>query len=495
MPPNCSPNRVRLREKCSNLAGNVLKNGTTLSQNGIYTVYDGKTFCIQILDADEDLSLKFKFDKIPSNDDSTEIVQTDINENSNSHNSAKNENFSDESINENILRLYAEKCLKMKNAKVVINDSNSNSNSSDNNDNSDIMNNNEKNDNKNNNGGVNNKEENDTVTTMTTVHRIPDSDAPLQNIPTVLLQVQHWCRRTFTVEEKIEIFVRQDETVKSLSKRLSVYYKIPYLFLRILFAPVNHEIYLCELPSNRPTKYSSRIWFDGSADSRKLSELCDVRLDDGDVLILQNIREPLRELTEMEITSVRKKSQVSNYYGYTPSVTTSTSTSTSTATCAIADYNSQNMKSSYSNFENSTYTTAVQYGVKNKKKENGIRIKTHKDRMKESNKENETTKEKPHKILTLTHDPQNIPSHKEDSDFNSSEGKKSTEIINLNEEKSKFTSSIEDEKNYTDINMIGYDDEKKRNENSLGGIQDQDSEPFLGTDDEAKKMGFDLFLD
>ena len=458
-----------------------MKNGTTLSQNGIYTVYDGKTFCIQILDADEDLSLKFKYDKISSNDDNTEMIQNDISENS--MNSVKNEQFSNESTNENILRLYAEKCLKMKNEKLVINDSSSNDN--DDND--------SKND-KNDNSGDNKREKNDTVTNVTTVHRIPDSEAPLQNIPTVLLQVQLWCRRTFTVEDKIEIFVRQDETVKSLSKRISVYYKIPHLFLRILFAPVNNEIYLCELPSNRPTKYSSRIWFDGSVDSRKLSELCDVRLDDGDVLILQNIREPLRELTEMEITSVKKKSQVSNYYGYTPSVTTSTST----ASCAIAEYNSQNTKSSYSNFENSTYTTAVQYPMKNKKKENGIRIKTHKDRMKESNKESETTKEtkeKPHKILTVTHDPQNILLLKEDSDFNSSEEKKSAEIIILNEEKSDSTTLIKDEKNYTDMNMSGYDDEKKGNEILLGRIQDQDSEPFLGTDDEAKKMGFDLFLD
>ena len=60
LPENSSPNRVRLREKSSNLAGNVLKNGTTLSQNGIYSVYDGKTFCIQILDDEEDLSLIFK---------------------------------------------------------------------------------------------------------------------------------------------------------------------------------------------------------------------------------------------------------------------------------------------------------------------------------------------------------------------------------------------------------------------------------------------------
>ena len=233
-----------------------------------------------------------------------------------------------------------------------------------------------------------------------------------------------------------------------------------------------------------------------------------MRLDDGDVLILQNIREPLRELTEMENISVKKKNQGCNYYAYTPSTSTSTSTTTSsiTASCAIAEYDPQHIKSSssYSNFDSSTYTTAVQYGVKNKKKENGIRIKTHKDRMKESNKENETTKEtkeKPFKILTLTHDPQNVLSHKKE--HSSCEGKASNEIIFLNNDKSSCLSliDIEDEKNQnknnTNMNINGQNDTGKKSQLEVeveeGGSQEP--EPFLGTDDEAKKMGFDLFLD
>jgi hypothetical protein len=481
LPENSSPNRVRLREKCSNLAGNVLKNGTTLSQNGIYSVYDGKTFCIQILDDEEDLSLKFKSEKSSSYGDNADIKKSEF------YGNYQNEKFIHETSNETILRLYAEKCEKMRSGGIVKydNENNFSNNANDNNNNDD-------------NGKV--------------VHRIPDSESLPRNVPTTLLQVQLWCRRTFSMENKIEIFVRQDETVKSLSKRLASYYKIPYLYLRILFAPVNNEIYICELPSNSPTKYSSRIWFDGSVDSRKLSELCDVRLDDGDVLILQNIREPLRELTEMENISVKKKNQGCNYYAYTTSTSTSTTTSSTTASCAIAEYDPQHIKSSstYSNFDSSTYTTAVQYGVKNKKKENGIRIKTHKDRMKESNKENDTTKDikdKPFKILTLTHDPQNVLTHKKE--HSSCEGKVSNEIIILNNEKSSCVSliDIDDEKNQnknsTNTNINGQNDVGKKgqveveveegDENVLEGSQEP--EPFLGTDDEAKKMGFDLFLD
>jgi hypothetical protein len=490
LPENSSPNRVRLREKCSNLAGNVLKNGTTLSQNGIYSVYDGKTFCIQILDDEEDLSLKFKSEKSSLSGDNADVKKTDF------HGNSQNEKFINETSNENILRLYAEKCEKMRSGGIVNNNNENNVNDDGNN-------------NSNNNDNNNNDSDDGKV-----VHRIPDSDTLPRKVPTTLLQVQLWCRRTFSMENKIEIFVRQDETVKSLSKRLASYYKIPHSYLRILFAPVNHEIYICELPSSSPTKYSSRIWFDGSVDSRKLSELCDVRLDDGDVLILQNIREPLRELTEMENISVKKKSQGCNYYAYPTSTSTFTTTSSTTASCAIAEYDPQHIKSSpsYSNFESSTYTTAVQYGVKNKKKENGIRIKTHKDRMKESNKEDETTKdtkeikEKPFKILTLTHDPQNVLSHK--TEHSSNEEKLSNETIILSNENSSCVSltDIDDEKNQnknsTNKNINGQNNTGKKShvEVEVEGDENvlessQEPEPFLGTDDEAKKMGFDLFLD
>ena len=409
-------------------------------------------------------------------------------------------------------------------------------------------------------------------------------------------------------------------TVKSITKRLSILFKIPLKYLRILFVPSTTEINLFNLPLNCPTKYSTREWFDGNLEKRKLSDLCDMKICDGDLLLLQNINVPLRELNEKEQISVNLAGSNNNYNvtgsgnyfnSYVPTVTSmknnSTNNYTNNGTNNISinnnnnnvnydgsknnnyygdsntnynnnfmngnsynnatnynnttnqysnnfsnnysnnnsnnnsNYNSNNNlnninnisninnnynnsnnfnsisttsnnsnsnssnpstngslnnMSSYNSFEKSTYSSIVQYGTKTKKKESGVHIKTHRERMLDISEGEKKNKEKENDESTCrTNSPANDlfaplllfdKIEDEDEINNNSENKSGNE----NKAKSTMTS------NNLYINKM-IKEKLNFNNDDLDAEHSPESskEPSLGTDEVVDREGYDLFSD
>jgi hypothetical protein len=539
LPPGSSPKLVRIRDKCSNLAGKILNNGTTLSQNGIYSVYDGKTLCIQILEEEENLAEKFitetenlsgqnsmnisrqnspysLLDKLPGyfpyvydSNHYVDITNTKMRK-FYSNDGIKLENIDAEKsvlnkiddINIAIVKARSEDDYDSKKnnknegiseRKKIEGSTSINSDSNDNNQNGSFNHNIETfRSNKINPVNEPNQPEKSTViiNNNTIYNNNSNSSGTSQSytdmnisrsVNAVLLQIQVWNRRTFTVGKRIEVLIRQDEALKSVAKKLASYFNIPLPYLRILFVPSTSEINLCDLPLNCPTKYSTRAWFDGSLETRKLSDLCEMKLYDGDLLLLQNNHEPLRELTEAERKSVEKKNQIPSYYDY-PST-------------SARNYDSTTLKSKSNNFENSTYSTVLQFGARTKKKENGVFIKTQKERKRQSDKEEEEKRVREEaKTQNLTHDPSSIltdspasPSPPTVTDTAPapvpvSSGKKAIDILPPSE-LDQISVRLSDQ------NQLNHDSSENRN------IDDSDRDPPLGTDDDAIKMGLDILSD
>ena len=571
--PGSSPNLIRIRDRCSVMAGKILRNGTTLAQNGIYSVYDGKTICIQILEREENLdsyNVMTENDKmidIEEQNNKTEIEnyfakcaagefsknknspENDINlletksvddekkidtieggevtdkTNTNDVNvSVEDDNYSNTNGEEKVENTNTINTKDDKDGERDIDNSNSNNTHTSampiHNDlnnainthalsSSSLTNIEEKKEKEKEKEVITNKIINQTINTSAidnidiqrklnmlsiikerrglaeknkeesinqsssviinsnTLGNLTDSS---RKIPTVLLQVQVWERKTYTVGTKFEFFMRQDESLKTMTKCFSSYFQIPIAYLRILYVPSSCEINLCDLPSEYPTKYTTRCWFDGLLESRKVSDLSDTKLVDGDLLLLQNIREPLRVLTEMEMKSVEMKKKLSLQYN---------ESSYHTASSYSQGYE---IKSPY--FNNFESTGLYGFGSKMKKKESGVIIRTHKERMKENNKDDiKDNKDK--------NDIDNIPLVLHGPQIAFSES-----IESLNTKSVLFNTKSNVEKIVESNNEKNPIEVENTSDNLMGNkISEDDREPFLGTEKDANNMGYDLFLD
>jgi hypothetical protein len=532
LPPGSSPQLVRIRDKCSNLAGKILNNGTTLSQNGIYSVYDGKTLCIQILEEEENLAEKFitetenlsgqnsmsisrqnspysLLDKPPgyfpyvydSNHYvditntkmrkfySDDVAKAEDLDGDNSVSSraedvtaatVKARSEDDYDCKKNYKNEGISGRMKIEGSASIHGDGTDNDNFNPDVDSFRCNKINPVNE-------PNQPEKATVIINNNTIYNSNSSGAGhsqiysdvnmSRSVSAVLLQIQVWNRRTFTVGKRIEVLIRQDEALKSVAKKLAYYFNIPLSYLRILFVPSTSEINLCDLPLHCPTKYSTRAWFDGSLETRKLSDLCEMKLYDGDILLLQNNHEPLRELTERERKSVEKKNQIPSYYDY-PST-------------SARNYDSTTLKSKSNIFDNSTYSTVLQFGTRTKKKENGVFIKTQKERKRQSDKEEEEKRVREEaKTQNQTQDPSIIlpdspasPSPPTDTaPAPAPSGKRAIDILPP-----------------SDLDQISVrlsdQNQLKHGPSGNENIEDSDREPPLGTDDDAIKMGLDLLSD
>ena len=314
-------------------------------------------------------------------------------------------------------------------------------------------------------------------------------------------------------------------TIKNITKKLSILFKIPLSYLRILFVPSTTEINLFELPLKCPTKYSTRAWFDGLLENQKLSDLCEMKVCDGDLLLLQNINDPLRELTEREKLSVEMINMKYNYYSSTVtsmnnnnSFNNSNNNSVNNSSNNLNNHlynssynniyhngnnnnvsksnisssnNSTHNISSNNSFEFTTFNSTVQYNVKNKKRENGVHIKTHKERMLDKNKNKNDDKNKKdntdNEVKNNNNNNNNSNSNNNDDDDESlsstvaSTNTSLSQIIilkNSNEKKN----SLEPDMN-PEICL-------KVEEYSLGP-----KEPSLGSEEDVSKLGYDIFSD
>ena len=643
VPVGSSYEIIRLREKNPGNAGKILKNGTTLSQNSIYSVYDGKSFCIQILKKKENLNDFLGKEKNGKNVECSEkyleehssssiplksssyinysssyfcdknnnnIPNNALDHGNNIYSSNNNDIFDNYNSNYNNSYGYSN------NNNNNNNNTNNNYNDLNNNNYDNIMNSSENekilytfNNNKNPTGlfnrkkidnkieiktenkienkfdnKIDNKIDNDSnnqvgdanksiIINDNTINNSDDNNDSDGNIinenifSSFVLQVQVFERRTFSLGTRYEILLNQNMEIRDITKKLSKLFKIPLAGIRILFVPSNTEINLYDLPLERPSRYSTRAWFDGLLGELKVSDLSDITVCDGDLLLLQNVLEPLRELTEREkmsinmmnmkynfcgstVTSMNNNNSFNNsmnnssnnlnsnlnlnnngssnnlvyelynknyennfYSGSSTNINNNKSNNNSYSDLNLNkntnnniinnnnNNNNDNNKSSSNNslhgisshksFDMSTYNPAVQYSVKSKRKEKGVHIKTHKDRMldnKEKRNKDDNKEENKEEIKDENKESKEENRDDEESVASSVFSNTSTsQLFEKNDPENKKIDSCKD----LELSLRVQEHLRSSEEPSLLITE----EPSLGSDGDILKAGYDIFAD
>lgn len=150
----------------------------------------------------------------------------------------------------------------------------------------------------------------------------------------VIVYVQKWDRKTWTIEKPIEVILRGNMTIQEISQKLAYLTNITLEGMRVILLQPYNEVKLCDLYLNQPT--GPRPWISTSKETRKLSQM-QWYLRDWDTLLVQDITEPLKRLSKVEIQTVKDAKAYQSNYGYDyyydgPYVTTPSSTNNSTTT-------------------------------------------------------------------------------------------------------------------------------------------------------------------
>lgn len=199
----------------------------------------------------------------------------------------------------------------------------------------------------------------------------------------VVVQVQKWQRRTWSLSTKQDVLFSGSRTVQEVSRGLAALHDIPLHSLRVLVVPRDTSFLIYELTQRQPSRNYGRAWFDPTQEKKLLRYMShDMRLIEGDLLLLQDINEPLMELTAADMLSIRLVEEAQNTptYNYQWPVHRSNATSsTSTSIPAWAQDTTNNYSMNYK------YPTAVMVSNGNSSSSSkGIRIKTQKDRQREA---------------------------------------------------------------------------------------------------------------
>jgi hypothetical protein len=217
-----------------------------------------------------------------------------------------------------------------------------------------------------------------------------------------VVQVQKWHRSSWSLSEKIDILFLGKKAVREIAAGLAQIFQIPYSSIRVLVVPRDTSIFFSDLPSRQPAKNYGRSWFDPTIEAKLMRYMShDMRLAEGDLLLLQDISEQIMELTEADIKSI-EIIEAANSVGISEWAPSSSS--------YYGNYNYLN-KNSYGSSSSYSYSSAgaitpswlddsyvagsskssISNGIKGS---NGIRIKTQKDRMREANESTEKKEEK-----------------------------------------------------------------------------------------------------
>jgi hypothetical protein len=117
--------------------------------------------------------------------------------------------------------------------------------------------------------------------------------------------VQRWNRREWKLGERFEVLLRGGMSVRNIARGLSALTGIPLEHLRAMVVGRDTEFLLSDLHLSAPPRNYGRAWFDPSKETRLLRTMShEMRLTDGDVLLLQDASEPLRELSAADRRSI-----------------------------------------------------------------------------------------------------------------------------------------------------------------------------------------------
>lgn len=121
----------------------------------------------------------------------------------------------------------------------------------------------------------------------------------------VVVLVQKWHRSTWSFSERIEILFPGSKSVRDIAIGLSMVFSVDLKNLRVLVVPKDTAFYISDLTSKTPTKNYGRSWFDPSQERKLLRYVShDMRLAEGDLLLVQDCTEPLMKLSPADLKSM-----------------------------------------------------------------------------------------------------------------------------------------------------------------------------------------------
>lgn len=129
----------------------------------------------------------------------------------------------------------------------------------------------------------------------------------------VVVYAQKWDRKTWTLEKPIEVILRGSMSVPDISRRLAILTNTSPDGFRVLHMQPYNEVKLCDLYLNQPS--GPRSWMNTFLEKKKLSNT-HWYLRDWDTLLIQDINEPLKKLSKVEIQTVVDAKAYQSNYGY-----------------------------------------------------------------------------------------------------------------------------------------------------------------------------------
>lgn len=184
-----------------------------------------------------------------------------------------------------------------------------------------------------------------------------------------VVMVQRFNRSEWKLEDRFEVLLRGDMSVRNIARGLSALTGIPLQTMQAMVVVKDSEFFLSDLHLKSPPRSYGRSWFDPTKETRLLRVMShEMRLTDGDVLLLQDTAEPLRELSPADRRSVEIVRVASEGTSYT-------------------DIWDESYSTSRNPFE-TNYTTSGISATSSAKSlrlgHNGVYIKTQRDRQQEA---------------------------------------------------------------------------------------------------------------
>lgn len=214
-----------------------------------------------------------------------------------------------------------------------------------------------------------------------------EEDLPNDDVGSVCVTVQRWLRQTWTLGERFEIYLPGSMSIRDIARTLGSMTDIPVDNMKAMVVPRDTEFLLCDLPQKSPPRNYGRSWFEPGNEKGMLRYMShSMRLQDGDLLLVQDSSEPLRELTQGDLKSMAiVEAATQNSYG----VYTTYSYPTVTPHSATMRYGTGVSSSDYLNAANKISSSIAGGGLSGssssyaKRSGGGIHIKTHKERLEE----------------------------------------------------------------------------------------------------------------
>ncbi len=337
VPSTYTYQHIRLRDKVYLKPDKILYDHLTLKQNGI-RIYEAKALCIQILEEPEEL-VKYSEYKDKSKDSielKSDYVTTIVQE-------GDNDGYDDDDILPDI-------AIDLENISSSSDIHQPESRESD-----DIL-------------------MNPTDSSISEHNKLNFSEFIEGD---TLILVQRWYRSTWSLGECREVYLKGYMTIQEIALGLSQMFSIPPQSLRALIVHNHSDVRLRHLHNHHP-KGANEPWFNPVKETMKLSEL--TRLSFSDMLLLQDISEPLYEIGPSDLLSIQlvELAEIStnrSLYNY-----------------------DDNYGGMYANYNFNNCNSNVKSSTSNQSQSNGIKIKIHR------NNSNPSVSEKSSMSATVSND-------------------------------------------------------------------------------------------